>query len=234
MPPLRATNWIGSPHCPWLASKKSVGALPSSLVLEVESGLRLPAADIANPANDVAPTTLIASRAVNTVPPRTVNVYRLFVKPFGVARRRTYLCYRPVTIYAKSWFLDGSTGIVTHPIRREESSDSARFSVCLRRFLTQTSGSNTEFGFLVKPAIAAGSNLAPSLSTTLVSFTVPMTKRRGKRSAGHWWKGFGGSRPRSDPDPIFAVAAFSLVDAAFSPVFRYFEVFERIGDFGFF
>lgn len=32
--------------------------------------------------------------------------------------------------------------------------------------------------------------------------------------------------------PWFDGAAFSLVDAAFGPVFRYFHVFERIGDFG--
>lgn len=34
--------------------------------------------------------------------------------------------------------------------------------------------------------------------------------------------------------PFFAGARFSLVDAAFAPVFRYFEVFERIAEFGFF
>lgn len=34
--------------------------------------------------------------------------------------------------------------------------------------------------------------------------------------------------------PFFAGAEFSLVDAAFAPLFRYFEVFEGIGDFGFF
>ena len=32
--------------------------------------------------------------------------------------------------------------------------------------------------------------------------------------------------------PYFAGEAFSLVDAAFAPVFRYFDVFDRIGDFG--
>ncbi|WP_284163513.1 glutathione S-transferase family protein [Frigidibacter sp. SD6-1] len=32
--------------------------------------------------------------------------------------------------------------------------------------------------------------------------------------------------------PWFAGAAFSLVDAAFAPVFRYFDTFDRIGDFG--
>ena len=32
--------------------------------------------------------------------------------------------------------------------------------------------------------------------------------------------------------PYFAGPAFSLVDAAFGPVFRYFDVFERIGESG--
>lgn len=32
--------------------------------------------------------------------------------------------------------------------------------------------------------------------------------------------------------PYFSGARFSLVDAVFGPVFRYFEVFDRIGDFG--
>lgn len=34
--------------------------------------------------------------------------------------------------------------------------------------------------------------------------------------------------------PWFAGESFSLVDAAFAPVFRYFEVLDRVGDFGFF
>jgi glutathione S-transferase len=34
--------------------------------------------------------------------------------------------------------------------------------------------------------------------------------------------------------PFFAGDAFSLVDAAFGPLFRYFDSFERIGDFGLF
>lgn len=34
--------------------------------------------------------------------------------------------------------------------------------------------------------------------------------------------------------PWFAGGAFSLVDAAFAPVFRYWQVFERIADFGIF
>lgn len=36
------------------------------------------------------------------------------------------------------------------------------------------------------------------------------------------------------PGPYFAGASFSLVDAVFGPVFRYFDVFDTIGDFGFF
>ena len=34
--------------------------------------------------------------------------------------------------------------------------------------------------------------------------------------------------------PYFSGTAFSMVDAFFGPVFRYFDVFERIGDFSFF
>jgi len=34
--------------------------------------------------------------------------------------------------------------------------------------------------------------------------------------------------------PFFAGTSFCLVDAAFAPVFRYFAVFDRIGDFGLF
>lgn len=34
--------------------------------------------------------------------------------------------------------------------------------------------------------------------------------------------------------PFFRGASFSLVDAVFAPVFRYFDTFEAIGDFGFF
>ncbi|WP_321801858.1 glutathione S-transferase family protein [Burkholderia sp. BCC1988] len=34
--------------------------------------------------------------------------------------------------------------------------------------------------------------------------------------------------------PYFGGTHFSIVDAAFGPVFRYFDVFERIDDFGFF
>ncbi len=36
------------------------------------------------------------------------------------------------------------------------------------------------------------------------------------------------------PGPFFAGERFGMVDAVFGPVFRYFDVFEAIGDFGFF
>jgi glutathione S-transferase len=36
------------------------------------------------------------------------------------------------------------------------------------------------------------------------------------------------------PGPFFAGDRFSIVDAIFGPVFRYFDVFDRFGDFGFF
>ncbi|HEX6015520.1 MAG TPA: glutathione S-transferase family protein, partial [Geminicoccaceae bacterium] len=37
---------------------------------------------------------------------------------------------------------------------------------------------------------------------------------------------------RLSPGPWFTGARFSLVDAAFGPVFRYFDGFDRIGEFG--
>lgn len=37
---------------------------------------------------------------------------------------------------------------------------------------------------------------------------------------------------QSHAGPYFDGARFSLVDAVFAPVFRYFDLFERIGDFG--
>jgi glutathione S-transferase len=39
---------------------------------------------------------------------------------------------------------------------------------------------------------------------------------------------------RLNDGPYFDGTRFSLVDAAFGPVFRYFDVFDRIGDFGVF
>lgn len=39
---------------------------------------------------------------------------------------------------------------------------------------------------------------------------------------------------RSEAGPYFAGTRFTLVDAVFGPVFRYFDVFDRIGDFGVF
>lgn len=38
--------------------------------------------------------------------------------------------------------------------------------------------------------------------------------------------------PEIEPGPYFDGVAFSLVDASFGPVFRYFDTFDAIGDFG--
>ena len=43
---------------------------------------------------------------------------------------------------------------------------------------------------------------------------------------------FGHVERRLSRGPYFTGARFSLVDAAFAPVFRYFDVFDEIGDFG--
>ena len=43
---------------------------------------------------------------------------------------------------------------------------------------------------------------------------------------------FGYVEGRLSEGPYFAGSKFSLVDAAFAPVFRYFDVFETIADFG--
>ena len=45
-------------------------------------------------------------------------------------------------------------------------------------------------------------------------------------------KRFGHIERRLSGGPYFDGPAFSLVDVAFAPVFRYFDVFDRIGDFG--
>jgi glutathione S-transferase len=42
-----------------------------------------------------------------------------------------------------------------------------------------------------------------------------------------------GAGERQATGPYFAGPAFSIVDAVFGPVFRYFDVFDAIGDFGF-
>lgn len=40
------------------------------------------------------------------------------------------------------------------------------------------------------------------------------------------------ARPSGDDGPYFAGARFTIVDAAFAPVFRYLDAFDRIDDFG--
>jgi glutathione S-transferase len=43
---------------------------------------------------------------------------------------------------------------------------------------------------------------------------------------------FGQLEKRLADGPYFAGRGFSLVDAVYAPVFRYFDIFDRIGDFG--
>jgi glutathione S-transferase len=52
------------------------------------------------------------------------------------------------------------------------------------------------------------------------------TKRKQLTERFTWLEG------RLRADPWFDGDAFSLVDAVFAPVFRYFDAFDRIGDFG--
>lgn len=40
------------------------------------------------------------------------------------------------------------------------------------------------------------------------------------------------ARPPGQEGPCFAGAGFTIVDATFAPVFRYFDAFDRIDDFG--
>ena len=58
--------------------------------------------------------------------------------------------------------------------------------------------------------------------------TKPRSKprRRSSRRASRGWK------RASTAAPWFDGENFSLVDAVFGPVFRYFDVFDTIGDFG--
>ena len=48
------------------------------------------------------------------------------------------------------------------------------------------------------------------------------------------WMEFGSAILADPAGPWFAGAAFSLVDAVFAPVFRYFDVFDTIADLGIF
>ncbi len=73
---------------------------------------------------------------------------------------------------------------------------------------------NDIWGFYNAPDAAAFEAKAKSLSEKFARLEAALRERPE----------FGG--------PYFAGAAFSLVDACFAPVFRYFDAFDRIGDFG--
>jgi glutathione S-transferase len=53
-----------------------------------------------------------------------------------------------------------------------------------------------------------------------------------RQMAGKLSEKFAWLERRLEPGPYFDNSGFSLVDAVFGPVFRYFDVFDRIGDFG--
>lgn len=53
------------------------------------------------------------------------------------------------------------------------------------------------------------------------------------RAAGEIQQKFSQLEAILDVPPYFSGEAFCIVDAAFGPVFRYFDVFDEIGDFGF-
>jgi glutathione S-transferase len=53
-----------------------------------------------------------------------------------------------------------------------------------------------------------------------------------RQKAGKLSEKFAWLERRLGPGPYFDDSGFSLVDAVFGPVFRYFDVFDRIGDFG--
>ena len=77
-----------------------------------------------------------------------------------------------------------------------------------------------EFGSATLDAIAAFYNApdAATLEARRLNLVTKFRQLEGELGAG----------------PYFAGERFSMVDAVFSPVFRYFDSFERIRDFGFF
>ena len=81
------------------------------------------------------------------------------------------------------------------------------------------------------PSIAPGSNSARPCSTTSPDSIRRPTKPRSRPRRRSSKQSSRGWRARVD-GPWFDGEKFSLVDAVFGPVFRYFDVFDRIGDFG--
>ena len=86
------------------------------------------------------------------------------------------------------------------------------------------------------PSTAPGSSLPPPSSPTSTPSRRRPTRRCSRRSGRRWrrnsraWSRCWG--PVLSLGPFFAGGRFSLVDAAFGPVFRYFDVFDSIADLG--
>ena len=81
------------------------------------------------------------------------------------------------------------------------------------------------------PSIAPSSNLARPCSTISPGFYSAPDEAAFKAKAAQLEARFARLETRV-VGPWFDGESFSLVDAVFGPVFRYFDVFDEIGDFG--
>jgi glutathione S-transferase len=74
-------------------------------------------------------------------------------------------------------------------------------------------------------------NSARRRSTTS-PVSIPPDEASFGQKAGKLSEKFRWLESRLGPGPYFDGSGFSLVDAVFGPVFRYFDVFDRVGEFG--
>ena len=84
---------------------------------------------------------------------------------------------------------------------------------------------------LPAPSIVPGSSSVPRSSATSPGSTAPLTIAAFNTKATALKDEFARVETRLQ-GPWFDGERFSLVDAVFGPVFRYFDAFDRIGDFG--
>ena len=74
--------------------------------------------------------------------------------------------------------------------------------------------------------------VASSMLNDIAGFYAAPTAEGFAARTGALSEKFARVEQRLSRGPYFAGAGFSLVDAAFAPVFRYFDVFDEIGEFG--
>lgn len=74
--------------------------------------------------------------------------------------------------------------------------------------------------------------VASSILNDIAGFYCAQTVEDFDAKAGALSQKFARVKQRLDRGPYFAGEWFSLVDAVFAPVFRYFDAFDEIGDFG--